>query len=361
MMYSDNGKISNRQLKILILLDILSVSVITLPKFNAEILGNRGWLLPIGAAVFLTISLLLISSLAPAMCRDSFLNALTRLMGRPLAALVCAGLIIKLAFALSNDLRIFSEAAKLWLLPGQPLPLIAAVTLIPCFYGSLFSYETRARLSEIFLFIVLIPFAAVFIPCLFKAQYHNLFSNFEASKNIYIKGSLYNCLLITGPEFLLLSFPYIKNPYKIKGSAVFSAVFAMVLITIVCFTSINLLGASLTASFDFPGAEIMDTSFFSKGKGAVMMSFFYLSVVIFAIGAIFFGGELLSDLTRLSPIRSKALISAAAFALSLIPKSITELFKINLSFNLLFAAAYMFALPLLLNLIIKFKKDDADD
>lgn len=357
-MYSDNGKISDRQLKILIFLDILSVSVITLPKFNAEYLGDMGWLLPVGAAVFLTISLILISSLAPSLCSDSLLNSLPKLIGKPLAAFFCGGLIIKLTFGLSNDLRIFSEAAKLWLLPSAGLPLTVLIALLPCFYGALFSYETRARLSEIFVFIVLIPFAAVFIPCLFKADYNNIFGNFNLSRNIYIKGSLYNCLLVTGPEFLLLSFPYLKNPYRLKRAAVSSGLFAFALITIVCFACINLLGADLTASFDFPGAEIMDVFVFSQGKGAVMMSFFYLSVVIFAIGAIFFGGELLSELTGLKPVYSKLVISIAAYGLSLTYGSITELSRANLCFNLLFGTAYMFVFPLILNLIIKFKKDD---
>ncbi|MCC8097593.1 MAG: hypothetical protein LIO44_03350, partial [Eubacterium sp.] len=123
----------------------------------------------------------------------------------------------------------------------------------------------------------------------------------------------------------------------------------------------SLLGAELTDSLDFPGVEVMDISVISKGKRAVLMSFFYLPVVMFAIGGIFFGGELIKDITGLHSKGGKCLTAFLGFALSLVPQNMTELLNVNLCFNLFFGTAYLFVLPVILNLLLRFKRDEYDE
>ncbi len=359
-MYSDNGKISLRQLQILLILDILGVSVIVMPRFNAA-LGSLGFVLVLGGGIFALVSVFIICSLGGFLGSYGFFGGTAELVGKPLSRLVSAGLVVKLAFSLSSDLRIFSEAAKQWLLPNTPLVIISALTLMPCLYGAFVGYEARARLGEIVIFIVLVPLILVYVPYLFKVDYSALEWNIYPEKGIYTKGSLYNCLMFSGLEFLLLSFPYLKNPYSVRKAAAEAVVFAVILTALVSFVTISLLGAELTAETDFPGIEVMDISVVSKGKGAVMMSFFYLSVVMFAIGAVFFGGELLGDITGIKPSLGKCLTAFFGFALSLIPRNMTELSKVTLCFNLFFGMAYFFIIPVILNLILRFKKDDYDD
>ncbi|MCC8097323.1 MAG: GerAB/ArcD/ProY family transporter, partial [Eubacterium sp.] len=264
-MYSDNGKISVRQLQILLILDILGVSIIVMPKYNASGLGNMGFALVLGGGFFALVSVFLMCSLSGFLNAYGFTGGVARLTGKPLSRLVSAGLVVKLAFSLGSDLRIFSEAAKLWLLPKTPVVIISAVTLLPCLYGAFKGYETRARLGEILIFIILVPLALVYIPCLFKVDYFSLGENILADKNIYIKGSLYNCLTFSGLEFLMLSFPYLKKPYSVKPAAVGAVIFAVIAAAVVNLASISLLGADLTASLDFPGVEVMDISVISKG------------------------------------------------------------------------------------------------
>ncbi|MCD8090289.1 MAG: spore germination protein [Clostridiales bacterium] len=359
-MYSDNGKISLRQLQILLILDILGVSVIVLPKYNAP-LGSFGFLPVLGGGVFAVVSVFLLCSLSEFLNRFGFFKGISKLVGRPLAGLVSAGLTVKLAFSLGADLRIFSEAAKVWLLPNTPLVIISAVTLLPCIYGAFKGYEARARLGEIVIFIVLVPLFIVSLNCLLKIDYSSLEWNIYPEKNIYTKGSLYNCLMFSGLEFLLLSFPYLKNPAEARPAASRAVLFAVIIIALVNFVSISLLGADLTAELDFPGVEIMDISSVSKGKGAVMMSFFYLSAVMYSIGAVSFGGELLRDISGLKPSLGKWLTALAGFGISLIPADMTELSRVNICFNLFFGTAYFFVLPLILNLILRFKKDEYYD
>ncbi|MCD8215766.1 MAG: GerAB/ArcD/ProY family transporter [Clostridiales bacterium] len=360
-MYSDNGKISVRQLQILLILDILGVSVIVLPRYNALGLGSMGFLLAIGGGLFALVSVFLMCSLSGFLNAYGFFGGVSRLTGKPLSRLISAGLVVKLCYSLGSDLRIFSEAAKLWLLPETPLVIISAVTLLPCLYGAAKGYEARARLGEIAVFTVLIPLALVYIPLLFKIDYSSLDMNISADKNIYIKGSLCNCLMFSGLEFLMLSFPYLKKPYNVKPAAVSAVIFAVFVVALVSFAAINLLGADLAAELDFPGVEAMDVSVVSKGKGAILMSFFYLSVVMFAIGSIFFSGELLRDITGLNPKLGRCLAALFGFALSLIPRNMTELSKVTLCFNLFFGGAYFFVIPVILNLLLRFKREEYEE
>lgn len=233
-----------------------------------------GFLLAIGGGLFALVSVFLMCSLSSFLNAYGFFGGVSRLTGKPLSRLISAGLVVKLCYSLGSDLRIFSEAAKLWLLPETSLVIISAITLLPRLYGAAKGYEARARLGEIAVFTVLIPLALVYIPLLFKIDYSSLNMNISADKNIYIKGSLYNCLMFNGLEFLMLSFPYLKKPYNVKSAAVSAVIFAVFVVALVSFAAINLLGTDLAAELDFPGVEAMDVSVVSKGKGAILMSFF---------------------------------------------------------------------------------------
>lgn len=355
-MYSRNKKISHRQLQILLILDILGISAITMPAANAGAAGYGGWILVIGGGLLLVLGARLICLFAEISGGRSFFDTISETLGYPVGVLLSAGLIIKLIFSLSADIRTFSEAAKIWLLPHTPLPLIMAVTLAPCLVGALYGYETRARLGELFVFMILLPFALVYVPYLFRIDYSRLFGNIKWDSGIYFRGSLDNCFAFTGPELLLVSSGYLKDPKKTKPYALSAAALGAALVFLVNFTAINLLGAELCKSLSFPGAELMDVSAFSKGKGAIMMSFFYLSVVIFAIGAIFFSGELLGRLTGVDSRLCRILAALAGFLAGLSFGGMEVLPTVSKSFGLFFGAVYMFILPVITISAYKLRK-----
>lgn len=360
-MDTENKKISLRQLRILFIIDILGISMIILPKQNAALLGSDGIFLPLGGGVLALISIFLITSLSPYLGKTGFYKGLERLGGKPLARLVSAGLTLKLAFSAALDIRIFSEAARLRLLPQTPLWIICLVAVLPCVYCAVKGYETRARLGEILIFIILIPFLFVFLPHLFDGNFPPLPVNIRDKTSIYIKGSLTDCLTFTGIEFLLLIPNHAAKPEEIKKKLVSALIFAILLIFLVNFVTITELGPALTAKLGFPVSDVMDVSAVSAGKGAVMMSIFYISVVVFVSGAICFGGGLLGDILGSKRLIYVYIIALLSLGLSLIPSSLKELTKTALFFNALFGTAYFFVIPLILNIILRFQKDDVYD
>ncbi len=357
-MYSDNGKISARQMQILLILDVLGISIIVLPKYNSSLLGFDGILLPVAGGVLALISLFFICRLAPFLGEFGFFDGLSRLIGRFMSGLVSLGLVFKLIFSLGCGIRIFSEAAKLKFLPNTPLWIISGLILLPCLYGAFKGYESRARLGELLVFIILIPFLIVFVPRIMECSFPSVIPNINISKDIYFKGSLTNCFAFTGMEFLLLTFNHLNNMSDIGKKLASAFIFALVLVFLVNFVTISILGDTLAASFDFPAVDIMDISSVSKGKGGIMMSIFYLSVVIYEIGAIYLGSGLFGDI--LGKRRSIYMYMAAfgGYALSLGFNDINSVIVCFTKINMFFGIAYFFVLPIFMNIIIKLKKDD---
>ena len=50
-MYSMNDKVSTRQVKLILILDMFSVSVLILPRVTVEVARQDGWILVIGGTL----------------------------------------------------------------------------------------------------------------------------------------------------------------------------------------------------------------------------------------------------------------------------------------------------------------------
>ncbi len=357
-MYSDNGKISARQMQILLILDILGISIIVLPKYNAAALGFDGILLPLGGGIMGLICLYFICRLAPFLGTFGLFDGLTKLTGSFISRLICLGLVFKLIFSLSCGIRIFSEAAKLKFLPNTPMWIISGLIILPCLYGAFKGYEARARLGELLVFIILIPFLIVFIPRLLDGGFPSFMPNINIGKDIYFKGSLTNCFAFTGLEFLLLTFNHLNNLSGIGKKLSFAFIFTLILIFLVNFITISILGDNLTASLDFPTVDIMDISSVSKGKGGIMMSIFYLSVVIYEIGAIYLGSGLLGDILGKRKSIYMYLAAFGGYIISLGFDDVNAVMSFLVKINTVFGIAYFFVLPIIMNVLLKLKKDD---
>lgn len=360
-MFSMNGKISLRQMQILLILDIFGVGVTMLPRRVAEFAGQDGWVLIILGTIIALIYLYVIVKTASLFPNDTFIDYSSKILGRPLGILVSAGFIIKIVVSLSLELRVFGEIIKQIMLFNTPFGFVAICMLLLGGFAAAKGYESRGRIAEILIFIIFIPLIFVFGVAITDVDFTNLKPFFTAPIDSYIKGGFFTAFSFSGIEFLLLAFPYLrrhKNAEKASSQAIIVIGIMMLLITII---AIARFGPFDIVHQMWPVLEIMDTidlpGSFIERQDALIMSFWILSIFVIVNAGIFFSSLLFKDIVKKGKQSMYiAILIPIIYFISFLPKNIAETYKLMDTVYYTFGTAYLIVIPLIMLIIAKVRK-----
>lgn len=360
-MFSSNNKISIRQLQILLILDIFGMGVTFLPEKMARFAGQNGWICVICGVIFACICAWISASLAEMFPEDDFVTYTGKIVSKPVAIVITAGLVLKIIFSLSMELRIFSEIIKQIMLFKTPMYVISLCMLLVGAYGALKGYEARGRIAEILIFVIFIPMFIIFGFVASEADYTNLMPFFEADLPDLFYGGVFSLFTFSGIEFILLAYPYLKNKKRAKNESVKAVAFIGIIMTLITVITISKLGPFDIKNQMWPVLELMNTvdlpGMFIERQDAVVMSFWIMSVFIIINAGIYFSCMLTKDtLKKGKNIWYIVIVSAVVFIISLIPDNIEQIINIADGIYMTMGAAYIFVIPFLLLIIAKIRK-----
>ena len=326
-----NDKISLYQLQVLLVLDLFGTGVIMVPRFAASFGGADGWLVVTMSGLAMLFCTYLVSSAGRLFPRDSFVSYANRLLGRPLGIFVALGLIAKIVAGIAIELRIFTEIVRETMLPSTPYSVIFLSIIGVAAYAAGKGFETRARLAELLVPIVFLPFAGVLTLAAIGADYTNLLPMLQASEpsNILL-GGIIIAMGYKGIEYLLLIHPYIENPKKLRRASLYAVACVSILVTISTAITIATFGDRGLSRQRWPFLEVMDTisfpSAFIERQDAVIMSIWIISVFAILSSGLFFAAIITKDIVR----RGKRFYYVVAFIpivylISIIPENIVSM------------------------------------
>jgi len=357
-----NDKISIRQLQVLLILDIFGTGVIVMPRIAANIAGENGWIVAIAAL----LATLLFAYVAASVLRNApgvtFVDYTRRLLGNPLGLTVSLGLVAKIVFSISMEMRFFIEIMRETMLFQTPYNVIFVCMIVVSAYAAGKGIEVRARLCEILIILVFVPFIFVLFMASLDADYSNLLPVMRQSRvSDIVAGGLLIGSTYKGIEFLMLVYPYVEKPHKVRRAAVKAVAFAGVLITLATVVTIAKFGVEGLTQQSWPFLEIMDTinfpGSFVERQDALMMSIWIISVFAILSSGLFFTAVILKDIAKAGQHFHYILaVIPAVFAVSLLPDNIVT---IGGRLDMVFAALgllYMLIVPLLLLIMARLKK-----
>lgn len=360
-MFSLNNKISIRQLQVLLILDIFGVGVTILPRRTAEFAGQNGWVLVFFATLLAVLCTYIITSLAEIFPNDSFFDYSAKIIGKPLAWILSIGFVIKIVLNLSFELRVFGEIIKQIMLFNTPLGIVILCMLLLGAYCAGKGYETRGRIAEILIFIVLIPLIFVFSIAVTDVDFTNLKPFMQTDSISLIKGSIITLFSFSGIDFILLVYPYIKKRDKIKKGSISAVIFIGVIMLVVTLITIARFGPFDVVQQMWPVLEIMDTinlpGSFIERQDALIMSFWIISVFMIINASMFFSSLILKDTVKKGKHSLYILILIpVTYIISFIPDNIAQAYRFIELLYVTFGAAYIFIIPLLLLVVAKIRK-----
>ncbi len=359
-MLSLNNKVSLRQIKALLILDIFGTGIIILPRKVADFANQDGWMLIIGATLLAAFYGYIISSIATMFPNDGFVDYTGKILSKPIAYLISFLFVIKLYVNLALEIRFFAEIVKTSMLPNTPFFVIAITMLLLGGFAADKGYETRARIAEIIIFIVFIPVIFVFCLAMVDVDFTNLMPFMTTAPKTLAVGSFFTAFVFQGLEFCLLAVPYIQKPKELKksvGGAIFILGLLLVFITAI---TIAKFGDSDVKRQIWPVLEVMDTinipGAFIERQDALVLSFWIISVFAIVNAFLFFSSIILSNMFKKVSQSIFIWVSIPiVFILSLFPKDISQAYKIMDFMSLYFGTAFLFVIPLLLLIVAKLR------
>ena len=147
----ENEKISMRQLEILIVANNLALGLILLPElfFNGFVFNMLLLLFFLFAIVILDFKLI--------EWREK------NFLGGYVLKFIYGLLLIKIILSASFELSLFMEIAKKFILPETNKFIVGLILFLAGNYLALKGYETRARLCEILVWLLILPLIIFFV------------------------------------------------------------------------------------------------------------------------------------------------------------------------------------------------------
>lgn len=366
-MFSDNEKISLRQLKRLLVFDLFSISGLIIPHIAAIASGKDGIISIVLATLYAIIYSYFILSFAK-LSGGKFLDYSNANLGKALTFIIGFLYILKLLISCMFAMRLFGEIINETLLEDTDPRIIILVILIVSAYSASKGFEVRARITEVLYFIVIVPIFIFLILGLSKVQLTNLMPLFTNSPGEIISGGYSVFLTYSVLELLLFTSPLIhfKNSDIKRGKKVYHYVIKALAITgvlnvLIFIVTMGILGNTQTGQKLWSMVTIIQIiklpGGFVQRQDAFILAFWMLSIFTI-VSAFFYYTTLIGKHIFKVPNRNYLLVPflLVIFGTSVLPVETEEFFHYFERYMKYIGIPQSLVLPLIVVLIGKLRK-----
>lgn len=309
-MYSDNKRISGRQVYRLFLFAFVGLSTLILPSELARQCGTAGWLCIVLGGCLGILYLALLKSVEDKLNTD----LLTWLRNVPKTA-VRKTLSVLLGFYCACMgavcLRVFAEVMREYLAGSSDFAVVAAVILIVAVYAVAGGMESWARIYEILFWFIFLPFALMLAVGGFNMELSYLTSGTVHGVSGIWKGSYFVFV------FLQLSFWGLFLPEctgrnwknrQPQGELVAAMSVSLLILLAVYQIVLGNFGEGALSHLPYPAITLMSTiqvsGNFIKRLDAVMLAVWFFTLSAFLTLMLYFGAKMLELFFGERPKRS---------------------------------------------------------
>jgi len=366
-MFSDNEKISLRQLKRLLVFDLISISGLIIPRIATASSGRDGFIAIILATLFALIYAWVILSFTKSI-NGNLLEFSKQSAGRIITFLIGSLFIIKLFACCVFAARLFGEVINETLLEDTDHRIIILLLLAVSAYAASKGFEVRARIAEILYFIVIVPIFVFLVCGLKKVDITNLMPLLTESTSNIITGGYQVFLTFSMLELLLFTAPlinYKKSDIK-KGNSLFRSVLqALLIVSIINLlyfvVTVGILGIEETQQKLWSTVSIIQIiklpGGFIQRQDAIILSIWMLSIFTIISGFFYYISLITKQIFHI-PLQNYLLIPFILFLFgaSVIPIETEKYFYYFQKYMMYIGMPQSILLPAIIVFLSKFKK-----
>jgi len=228
----EQGKISKKQLQLMLVMTVLGTSLLVLPTGVTAVSKQDAWL-SLAAAGFVNLyTAVMIISLSLRFPGRTFIQYLEDILGRYGGKFLAFAYLLFFIRTTSITAREYSEFLATTVMPDTPMPVFIVGVILMAGYAVYNGVEVVGRTAEIFVPFVIVPFLVLIPMVAYLIHVDRLLPVFSEGILPVVKGSM--APIAFGGEILLagMLLPYLNKPEEGKQAAV-SAVITIYLVLIV--------------------------------------------------------------------------------------------------------------------------------
>ena len=303
-MFSENNRISGRQMYRLMTYDLLGIGTLLVPQMLAKAAGRDG-ILSIGIGMAAALAYLWILRRIAPPAQEFYPEYMKRQLGRIGGGIVQAGYLIYLVLLAGYVAYLFADIILRDLLRGESFYLVLSVIMLLVLYGLAGGIEGRARVYEMLFWFLLIPlflmlFAAADEVCT------DYWAPLGMSSLKGVAGGAYGVFLnLSFAFFLLFSGTYVRRQETLFAAGKRAILFVGCLHAVLYLVLEGIFGVPALAGMDYPAVTLMSTvkisGGFLKRTDAFMFGVWFFTLYALLNSCVFYGSSIAEKLWK--PIR----------------------------------------------------------
>lgn len=299
-MFSDNHKISLRQLQAMLLLYFLGTSSLFLPAEMAAESGRACYLSMLFGGLLAAVFSLVLTELIRRVPAWTGIEWMRDLCGQKLGTILSFGFVGKLLVDAILEVRIFCEILQRTMLSTIPLVVLMGALLLLCAFGMCRGIEGQARTAEILFFFVFPPLILLLIGVAFTVKQAYFLPFALPDFHDLRRGAAMVQPLFQAMLFLLFIPPFLQKPQKTKKRVFGVCLFTTLLLTAITFLCLTIYGVDALTHKIFPTLQMTErvsiSGIFLGRQDIFLLWFWMVSAFLYLTGALFFCSVSLSHI-----------------------------------------------------------------
>ncbi|WFD10125.1 GerAB/ArcD/ProY family transporter [Tepidibacter hydrothermalis] len=361
-MISTKEKIGTSQMITLLISTILGVGILSLPRNLADKVQGSGFIIIIISTVICIFFGYCMYKVIYGFRNKSLMQISSDILTKPMAYLVCIIFILYYLVNISMVVRIFGEVVKMYMLEKTPIEVIIISILFVCAYSSKKGIEGIARISQIILFLMVVPIIFVFFFSLETADFTNLMPILNVKASQVFPTVFLTTFAFSGFETMLVLSIFMREPkdgFKIQWitlivigivyiffSVISIAVFGQVETTHLMWPTLTIVKV-----IDIPGA-------FLENLDALIMGTWTLNIFITLCVFLFCASLVIGDMFNCREINYfDYAIVPVVYILAMYPDNLAHVYDLlNSKYTVAVQLMVFAGIPLILFLFSRFSK-----
>ena len=297
-MFSENQKISKRQIFRLLTFDLLGLSTLLIPPVLAQTAGRDGVFAIVLGTLFGGLFLKVLSCVMKDMGGNDFAGYLEQRCGGVFGRIIEMGYFVYLLLLAGYTAYLFTAVILRHLLREETFYLVLAVIVFLTAYGLISGIEGRARIYELLFWFLLVPLF-VMIVCTWDEVDTDYWTPVVTSEwsGLFLGGyAFFSCLALL---FLVLFLtPYGKNGEQIISGGKFALLLVAGIHLILYLVLLGVFGGNALAKMEDAVITLMSTvkvsGGFLKRTDAIMFGIWFFTLYALSGSTVFYSGKILA-------------------------------------------------------------------
>lgn len=213
-------KVSNIQIRGLIVSTVVGVGVLSLPSSLAHIVGRSGWMVIIISGLLMVPLLIVINQIFKDYPGKDFFEIGKLTLGNFIFTICLVIMLAYFVVFLSFVVRNLGELIKAFLLPTTPLEIIILTFILATSYIACYEIDVITRAGYFIYPMILIFALIVVLISLPKSDFTNLLPVFPVDLKFFPKGISAALFSFAGFEMILFALPYVEERENTINSSI---------------------------------------------------------------------------------------------------------------------------------------------